>query len=493
MALTNFFPYPFLGASIRFSLLLVLIVPSPAIAQSLSLPDLSTGEDSGANIPSVEGALAVDDYILGAGDRLQIEIFRIPEYSGEYEILVSGQVSLPMIGQILVEGLTLPQAQDKISQAYSARLRRPIINLTLVQPRPLRIGIAGEVTHPGSYTLDREGTQFPSLISALEDAGGVTQSADLRQIVITRAAGGATQRVLVTDLWQFLQTGDLRYNLELRDGDTIFVPTRETFDPNESLQLAAASFAADESRPLNIVVIGEVFRPGPYTVTGTARTGEAGVPGGTGGTSIPPTVTRAIQVAGGIKPDADIRDVQIYRRTRNGQEQRIDVNLWNLLAEGQITEDIVLQEGDTVLIPEAENILPEELSEIAAASFSPDTIRINVVGEVEDPGVVEIAPNTPLSQGILAAGGFDSRRARTTDVDLIRLNPNGTVTRSSIPVDFAAGINDETNPLLRNNDVIVVNRSTSASIADTLDTVVVPLGRAFSLFTIPTSFIRLFE
>jgi polysaccharide export outer membrane protein len=117
----------------------------------------------------------------------------------------------------------------------------------------------------------------------------------------------------------------LRYNLSLRDGDTIFIPTREQFDRYESLQLASASFAADESRPLNIAVVGEVFRPGPYTVTGAARTGEAGLPGGTGSTSIPPTVTRAIQVAGGIKPDANIRRVQVYRRTRDGGEQVIDV------------------------------------------------------------------------------------------------------------------------------------------------------------------------
>ncbi|MEL6320754.1 MAG: SLBB domain-containing protein, partial [Cyanobacteria bacterium J06626_14] len=125
--------------------------------------------------------------------------------------------------------------------------------------------------------------------------------------------------------------------------------------------------------------------------------------------------------------------------------------------------------------------------------FSPDTIRINVVGEVDNPGLVEVAPNTPLSQGILAAGGFDNRRARTSSVELIRLNPNGTATQSSIDVDFAAGIDETNNPLLRNNDIIIVKRSASATIADTLDTLVVPLGRAFSLFSIPASILNLFE
>ncbi|MEM6839167.1 MAG: SLBB domain-containing protein [Cyanobacteria bacterium P01_C01_bin.120] len=474
--------------------LFIFAVPRPALGQPISFPNASDIVDSQPVVPRpTASSLPLDDYVLGAGDVIQVEVFRIPEYSGEYEVLVNGRLSLPMVGQILVEGFTLEQARNVISQAYAERLRRPIINLVLIEPRPLRIGIAGEVSNPGSYVIERSGTQFPSLASALENAGGITQSADLRQIQVTRAIGGGEQRVLIADLWQFLQTGDLRHNLSLRDGDTVLVPTQEEFNPDEALQLTAASFAADESRPLNVAVVGEVFRPGPYTVTGTARTGEAGTPGGAGGTSIPPTVTRAIQVAGGIKPDADIREVQVYRRTRDGQERRIDVNLWNLLVEGQITEDIVLQEGDTVVIPTATELVPEEFAEIAAASFSPDTIRVNIVGEVDSPGVVEIPPNTPLSQGILAAGGFDTRRARTTDVELIRLNPNGTVTRNSIPVDFAAGLNEATNPLLRNNDVIIVNRSVSASIADTLDTVALPLGRVLNLFALPNSFIRLFE
>lgn len=482
-------PMTFPIAGYSAMLLLLVCLPLPAPAQSLPpISDLNQDDASFLTDPFLSEA-----YLLGAGDQVRIDVFRIPEYSGDYEVLVDGTLGLPVVGQIFVEGLTLEQAQEKISQAYAARLRRPIVNLLLLNPRPLRIGVAGEISSPGSYTLAREGTQFPSIVSALEAAGGVTQSADLRQVVIQRTVSGDLQQVLVADLWEFLETGDLRNNLSLRDGDTIFVPTRDNFDHAEALQLAAASFAADESRPLNIAVTGEVFRPGPYTVTGTARTGEAGTPGGSSNTSIPPTVSRSIQAAGGIKPEANIREIQVYRRTRDGREQIINVNLWNLLADGDIAEDIILQEGDTVYVPQADELLPEELAEIAAASFAPDTIRINVVGEVDRPGVVEVAPNTPLSQGILAAGGFDLRRASTRNVELIRLNLDGTATRSSIEVDFAEGINEATNPLLQNNDIIIVKRSASATIADTLDTLVVPLGRAFSLFRIPLSIFNLFE
>lgn len=458
----------------------------PAIAQVPPQPLVL--DDS----PSANASTMLDEYVLGVGDQLRVEVFRIPDYSGEYEVLVNGALSLPAVGQVSVAGLTLEQAEANISQAYSQRLRRPIIDVFLVGPRPLRIGVAGEVSRPGSYTLEREGTQFPSLADALEQAGGITQAANLRQVVIQRQGQGGSERAIVANLWEFLETGELQYNPSLRDGDTIIIPTRETFNPQESRQILSASFAADESQPLNIAVVGEVFRPGPYTVTGAARTGEAGLPGNTENENTPPTVTRAIQVAGGIKPDANIRDVQIYRSTRSGQRQVIDVNLWTLLTEGSIEEDILLQEGDTIVVPQAAELLPEEIAEIAAASFSPDTIRINVVGEVDNPGVVEIPPNTPLSQGILAAGGFNNR-ARRGYVELVRLNPDGTATQRAVEVDFTEGIDEGLNPLLRNNDVVVVKRSATASVADTLDNVLTPVTRALSIFSIPRTLIRLFD
>ena len=284
-----------------------------------------------------------------------------------------------------------------------------------------------------------------------------------------------------------MNTGDLRYNLALQDGDTVYVPTRTTLDFAESLQLSAASFAADGSQALNVAVVGEVLRPGPHVVTSRSTAGE-----NPSGNVRPPTISQAIQIAGGIQPEADLRSAKVYRRTRSGTQQIIDVNLWELLTNGDITKDIALQEGDTVLIPEADVLVSSEVAEAASASFSPDTIRINVVGEVEGPGVVEVPPNTPLSQGVLAAGGFNNR-ARKASVELIRLNPNGTATRTSVDVDFAAGLDESENPLLRNNDVIVVGRSGVASFSDSLDSVVRPLGRAFSLFSIPASIFNLFN
>jgi polysaccharide export outer membrane protein len=166
----------------------------------------------------------------------------------------------------------------------------------------------------------------------------------------------------------------------------------------------------------------------------------------------------------------------------------IAVDLWQLLQGGDLAQDAILQEGDTIAIPTATNIDPAEAPQIAAASFSPNLIRVNVVGEVARPGSVEVPPNTPLNQALLAAGGFNNR-ARRSRVDLIRLNPNGTVSKRTIDINLAQGINDQSNPILRNNDVVVINRSGLASVSDTLGTILSPVGSIFTFF----NFFRIFQ
>lgn len=440
---------------------------------------------------SATGATPIDaTYTLGAGDRVRIEVFQMPQYTGENTVLADGTLNLPVVGSISVQGLTLEQAAAAISARYATILRRPIVTVNLIAPGPLQVGIAGEVKRPGSYTITRETAQLPTVTQLLQTAGGVQQSADLRRVEIRRLQSSGKEQTINVDLWEFLQTGDLHYDTTLRNGDTVYVPTAENANLAESPLLANASFTPNDNTPINIAVVGEVYRPGPYSVTGTARTAEAGVPGGSAQLGLPPTVTRAIQVAGGIKPTANIRQIEIHRATRTGSEQVINVNLWELLQDGDLSQDAILQDRDTVVIPVASTIDNAEANEVASASFSPDTIRVNVVGEVPRPGVVEVPPNTPLNQALLAAGGFNNRADKK--VDLIRLNQNGTVSRQKIGVNFSQNINDQTNPALRNNDVVVVHRSGVAVVSDALGLVTNPIALFFSLFSTPLNFFRLF-
>ncbi|MBW4691739.1 MAG: SLBB domain-containing protein [Lyngbya sp. HA4199-MV5] len=468
--------------------LMLVMAPCTATAQVNSRP---TSASVNSNTDATNAVEFNDAYTLAPGDRIRIDVFKVTQYSGENQVLVDGTLNLPQVGYVSVQGLTLKEAAQAVSAQYASILRYPFVTVSLLAPAAVKVGIAGEVNRPGSYTIpssdggSQSSSQLPTVTRAIQLAGGITQIADLRKVEVRRSLRSGDSRVIKVDLWDFLQTGNLRRDITLRSGDSIYIPTVTQTNLAESVQLSAASFAADKSVPLNIAIVGEVYRPGPYTVTASAKTGAAGETGqsGGGGGERPPTITRAIQVAGGIKPQADVRRIQVRRLARNGAEQIISINLWQLLQSGDLSQDLILQDRDTVVIPTATALSAAESTQIAAASFSPDSIRVNVVGEVKQPGVVKVPPNTPLNQALLAAGGFNIR-ARQKNVDLIRLNTDGTVTRRTIAVDFARGLDEQGNPALRNDDIVVVNRSALTVFSDNLGSVLNPVNGFLSVFSI---------
>ncbi|MGF1492578.1 MAG: SLBB domain-containing protein [Microcoleaceae cyanobacterium] len=424
-------------------------------------------------------------YTLGIGDRVQLDVFGVEKYTGSYLVLTDGTMNLPAIGLVRVEGLTLSQAQAIISQRYSALLKQPVVTLNLLGLRSIQVAVSGEVARPGSYNFDRQrrggnnnnddgggntgDSQFPRLSEAIRQAGGITQAADIRQVQLRRT--GSSGSVITLDLEELIQQGSLSQDPILLDGDSIFIPTALDIQTDQIRQLVDTNLSSGEAEPLQVAIVGEVFRPGVYSVIGVNDTSD------------PPTVTQAIKQAGGITELADIRNIEVRRITRTGQ-QETQVNLWELLQSGDISQDPFLQEGDTIIVPTATAINPAEVEDLATASFSPDTIRVNVVGEVVQPGILEVPPNTTMNQAIMAAGGFDQIRAEEDTVELIRLNPDGTATRREIDVNLAQGVDEAGNPLLKNNDIIVIDRSGFTRIVDTTNQVSSPARDFVSVLAI---------
>ena len=424
------------------------------------------------------------DYTLGPGDRIKLNIFQVEEYSGEYPVLVDGTISLPLVGKVRVSDLTIKETEQTVGEKYSLYLKRPIVTVGLVSPRPMSVTIAGEVNNPGAYKTNfAENPQFPTAVDMVRQAGGITTLADMRNIQITRRFQGREQ-VYNVNVWTLFEQGRLD-DLRLRDGDTIFIPTVKEINLAEIEKLASAGATFGGKEPIEVAMVGEIYRPGTYkiapggTANSTAAEGQqnTNVQGG----NLPPRLGDALRTAGGIKPLANIRKIEVQRETWDGQTKTINVDLWELLQAGKRNQNLILQEGDTIVIPTADKIAEGEAQQIAAASFSPDIIKVNVVGEVKTPGPVEVPPNTPLNQAILAAGGFDQSRAKTGSVQLVRLNPNGTVSKREIDVDFAENPSEENNPTLHNNDVIVVGRSTTAAVGDTVGAVMSPIFAPFNL------------
>lgn len=334
---------------------------TPSVAEQQSTPTQTATPMLRSSEPEITAT--PDFYTLGAGDRINIDIFNVPEYTGERQVMVDGSLNLPLVGNLPVKGLTLRQAAEAITLAYRRYLRNPIVTVNLLTARPLRVSVAGQVRRPGSY-----------------------------DVVLTREAGTPG----VEPQW--------------------------------------------------------------------------------------PTVSRAIQLAGGIVQSADVGAIQVRRPQRSGEDQVITLNFWKLIGEGDLTQDITLRDGDSIFVPVDADVTPAEVTQLATASIAPTSMRVNVVGEVVTPGAVEVPPNTPLNQAILAAGGFNQRRARTGSVQLVRLNPDGTVSQRRIEVNLASAVNEQTNPPLRENDVILVGRSGITSFGDVVDSVFGTLGRIFPIF-----------
>ena len=425
------------------------------------------------SMPGYAQVTSVDEgYLLGVGDRLRLDVFNVPEYSGEFQVLADGTLNLPIVGGVSVQGMTLTQASEAVSQRYIEVIRRPYVTLSLLETRPVTVAVAGEIHRPGSYRFE---TQSTNLSDALQQAGGITQSANIRQIQIRRQRPAQQVDLLTVDLRQLVQTGDLAQDVLLRDGDRIFIPTASTISLEDARLLANTPFASNATTPIQVAIVGEVNRPGPHTLTPNAAGNDQSQPR-------IPTLTQAIQEAGGITQDANIRNIEVRRTTANGEQRAIAVDFWELLQQGDLRQDLPLQAGDTVMIPTAIALTPSELTELAAASFSADEMTVNVVGEVVRPGTITVEPNTPLNQAILAAGGFTTR-ARRGEVELIQLNPNGTVTRRDVDVDLSNNANLDSNPPLRPGDTVIVGRSGIAAFNDTLNSIATPLGVILRLFT----------
>jgi polysaccharide export outer membrane protein len=463
---------PIIHSSTALILLTTLNTAWPLVSLAQSKPQ-----------PKVNSATSslFTDYLLGGGDRIRVNVFEAPEYTGEYQIPPGGEINMPLIGSIPVSGLTTQQAADEIARRYARFLKRPLISVNLLAPRPINVFVAGEVTRPGSYSLSLQGTggnnpgvQYPTVLAALTTAEGVTLAADVTKVQLRRQVGRSGEQVISLDLKQITQTGRIPIDITLRDGDTIFVPTATDFNVAEARNLFAASYAASRTAPRRVAITGQVYRPGSYLVAAGGGNDSGGLP----------TVMRAIQLSGGITSQADVRNIKVRRPTRTDKEQTLNINLWELLQSGDLNQDVVVQDGDTIIVPTATQVNTAEVTQLATTTLSPATIKVGVVGEVKRPGVTELQPNSSLNQALLAAGGFNDARASSSSVDLVRLNPNGTVTKRAVKVDFSKGINEETNPILRNNDVIVVNRSVLARTGDTLGAVTAPLAPVFSIISL---------
>jgi len=219
-------------------------------------------------------------------------------------------------------------------------------------------------------------------------------------------------------------------------------------------------------RPVKVSVIGEVQRPGLYPF------------------AVGATPVTAIQSAGGITLNADIRKVLLRRRLPgpDGTQKQTLLDLNELLTFGNQLQNPLLFDGDTLLIARTDEPLAAEVLQLAATNLSPPTISVTVIGEVKNPGTLSLPANTSFAQALLRAGGTTDWRSNRKSIELIRVNRNGTATRDIFNYkDPNTAISKGFNPPLRDNDTIIVRRSFYGKTLDLVNQVLVPIGTATGL------------
>lgn len=230
---------------------------------------------------------------------------------------------------------------------------------------------------------------------------------------------------------------------------------RYLINPNVSVSLLG-------KRPVTVSVSGEVQRPGPRKFTATD--GNA-------------NLMAAIAAAGGITRNADISKVTVKRRLPGQDVTMLTYNLWESVNTDEMPADLALQDGDAISIPRltADAIVDRRL--VARSSLAANTVRVRVVGEVKQPGEVQVPPDSSLSSAIAIAGG-PTNDSKLSEVTFIRVNDQGLTEQKKLDL---SKLNDQVQ--VQDGDVLIVPKQPAARALDTANRVISPFGILLRLFT----------
>jgi polysaccharide biosynthesis/export protein len=262
-------------------------------------------------VPADEAAAesAANDAPVGPEDLLEISVFEIPDLTRTVRVSEKGAISLPLLGEILVTGMTPTSLEGKLRELLASKyLEDPQVSVFVREHGSKKVSVLGAVGKPGVYEM--LGTR--TLLQVLSEAGGLTREVASDLFILRRTPGGGRERMSV-NVDQLLAGQDPSINLIIQPGDIVTVPV---------------------DRPIYVYVDGAVKTPG--------RLEEVA--------SRPITLGQAIAKAGGATERANLKAIQVLRKDRDGGQITLSANL-NRIRKGK-EPDQVLQDGDVVVIPE---------------------------------------------------------------------------------------------------------------------------------------------
>ena len=233
------------------------------------------------------------NYVLGSGDVVRITVYEHADLSAVARISQAGSINFPLVGEVFIAGLGERSAELKLGELLlqGGFVKSPQVSLIVEQYRSQQVSVLGEVNKPGVYVIDR-GNRLMDLLAM---AGGVNASGGENAVVIKKG-GNEGQGGHPIDLFQLLQKGDMTQNVEVADGDIIYIPRMDVF-----------------------YIYGEAQRPGSYRLQRDM------------------TVMQALSMGGGLTPRGTQRGIQIKRKDASGAVVTIKADLSEVL----LPDDVV--------------------------------------------------------------------------------------------------------------------------------------------------------
>lgn len=429
-----------------------------------------------------------ENYRLGSGDEIIIDIWGASEDIIRKEISPDGTINVPGLGIISLNGMNIADAKEylksELSRIYADEDNK--IQVTLGKTRSIKINVMGEVMVPGTYTL----SAFASVFHALYSAGGVTDLGSLRNIMVTR--NGKT--VAKVDVYEYILQGKTSDDINLQEGDVVIVPTYEAIvkvegkvkrpmkyemkaDETVSALLKYAGFFApnayknsvrvirQEGREYSVATVerdnfgmfkmmdgdvvsadstinrfsnkleikGAVYRPGIYEFCEEIN-----------------TIGKLLKQADGLLGDAFTNRAVLYRQRDNLTSEVLPIDVKGIM-DGTV-QDVELRKNDVLYVPSIYDI----------KSIG----NVYISGEVVKPGTYPYADNMTLEDIVITAGGLkDAASLVRVDVSRRMKDNNGTHAIDTVGQNFSFGLKDgfivdgEPGFILEPYDQVFVRRS----------------------------------
>ncbi|MDE0471204.1 MAG: SLBB domain-containing protein [Ekhidna sp.] len=417
-----------------------------------------------------------ENYILGAGDEVIIDVYGASEITYQQVISPYGKVLISGIGPVSLGGLTIRQAKvrllNKLSTIYSgleSRSPNTFIDVSVGQVRSIKVNVVGAITQPGTYTI----SSFSTAFNALYFAGGPNKSGSMREIQVIRKG----ERIATLDIYKYLLLGEDSQNPQLLDQDIVLIKPylnrvklagnvknpaiyelkeAETVDflfsisggfsekafknsiiinrvgesEREVKTVSLAHFSSEQIQngdsifvtPVldtysnRVMIKGAVNRPGTYELTKDL------------------SLSKVISLAGGLREDAYLKRGNIVR-------QGSDLRLTNLTFDAK---EVVDGNQDILLSPE-DLILLTSIFELEEKQ------TITIKGRVRKPGDYPFISGMNVEDLINLAGGLEEN-ANFQNVEVTRRvfkndDPNKSSKIFTFPLNSDSSQNEQSSPV----------------------------------------------